>query len=450
MRAAVLATLAPRGLSILSATFGRISYRAAVRDMSALGIGALLSQSILFLSSPILLRLYSPADFGLFTLLYTTVGLLATLCNWKVERLIIIVPSRREALLLLTALAVVSIGGGALLLVLTAGIAAAGWRPFDANILWPVPFAMAAVAISAGLRALLIRMRAFGAVAVAQVTRSTVFTGGAIVTALLWPDYLLYGALAMLLWQVVGDLAALLVQAWSGRRTIRVLLLRPHLAKAAAAVRSHRRMLGALGVSQVICSINHQVPISAAAFVFGPVYAGWYSLANSLVAVPCSVVSAAASEVTTQRLARLYADQKPISQLVVRVSLGMALVGFAPFLGIALLAPSILPVVMGPRWVEAGPVVAILAIASYLFFVESPAGHVAPILGARRYILVWQVLRCISLAFAAGLALFGAVSFTGWLVLMVVGDGLLYLLEIAAVYYLARRMETSWRTGSAG
>jgi O-antigen/teichoic acid export membrane protein len=170
-----------------------------------------------------------------------------------------------------------------------------------------------------------------------------------------------------------------------------------------------------------------------------------YSLAIGLVAAPCSVVAAAVADVVNQRLARLYAERRPFSHLLARTMGTMALVGIGPFAAIALLGPVVLPVLMGPQWVNAGPAVTILSVASYLFFVEASAGYVAVIVRARRYILVWQALRFGSLSISAALAAFKVVSFTGLLVLLVAGDCCLYLLEIVTVYRFVRRAEAAWQ-----
>jgi O-antigen/teichoic acid export membrane protein len=416
-----------------------------LRDVAALGGGSLFSQATLFLAAPVLLRLYSPADFGIYTLLYSFSALISTLCTWKIERLIVVVPSRKASLDLLTALAVIAAAVTLALLVCVAVVVTLSRLPFEAALLWSIPFSVFVLAVSAGQRSTLIRQRAYRMAAAAPAARSVVFLGGAIATALWWRGSFALGALPMLLWQIAGDLTALLLQTWGNRAVIRLKLRHPRLRRAFLTVRSQGRLLGALGASQVICSINQQIPISAVAFAFGRTQAGLYSLAVGLVAVPCSVVAAAVADVVNQRLARLYAERRPFSHLLARTMGTMALVGIGPFVAITVLGPMVLPVLVGPQWINAGPAISILGVSSYLFFVEASAGHVAVIVRARRYILIWQALRFCSLAACSAVAALQLVSFSGFLILFVAGDCCLYLLEMVLVYRFVRRAEADWR-----
>jgi hypothetical protein len=76
----------------------------ALHDATTLGTGALLSQAILFFAAPVFLRLYEPADFGLYSFAYRMIAMAATIGTWKIERLIVVVPARATAVRLLTAL----------------------------------------------------------------------------------------------------------------------------------------------------------------------------------------------------------------------------------------------------------------------------------------------------------------------------------------------------------
>jgi hypothetical protein len=75
---------------------------------------------------------------------------------------------------------------------------------------------------------------------------------------------------------------------------------------------------------------------------------------------------------------------RPISQLVLRTTLGIAPAGIFPFAAIMLLGPKLLPLVLGPSWVGASQTVSLLAVASYLWFVVAPAETVALIVEASK------------------------------------------------------------------
>jgi O-antigen/teichoic acid export membrane protein len=424
----------------------------ALRDVTALGSGTLLAQAILFFAAPVFLRLYQPGDFGLYSFTYASISLIATLATWKIERLIVVVPARRTAVRLLTALIAIAAGAAILLLVLIS----LAWliaddlpasAPEKLALMWPAPLSMFILVATTGLRFYSIRLRRFKAVAVAQASRALVFTAGTIATALLWSGSAQYGALVMISWQVAADTCAFLAQLGANRGTARLIIVRPRLRSSLAVLLIHRKTVGVLALTQIISSVNEQIPISTVALAFGVVPAGWYSLANQFVFAPCTIIASAVSDVVNQRLSRLHAARQPFSHLVLRMTVGLAIAGIVPFAMVAVFAPTLLPILVGPHWLGASQSVSVLTVASYLYFIEAPAGNVALIVGARRYIVLWHMLRMGRVVGLAAAALFGWVPYAVWLILSVAGDALLYILDVIVEFILARAAESKWRQG---
>jgi hypothetical protein len=85
-----------------------------------------------------------------------------------------------------------------------------------------------------------------------------------------------------------------------------------------------------------------------------------------------------------------------------------------------------------------------LAVSAYLWFVVSPAGSVALIVDARRYIVLWHTPRLAALAGLGAAVLYGLITYNMWLALYVAADALLYLLDAATELLFARDAEASW------
>jgi O-antigen/teichoic acid export membrane protein len=417
-----------------------------LRDAGMLGVGALVSQGMLFLAAPVFLRHYRPADLGSYSFAYGLVALAATFSSWNVERLIVVVPSRATAVRLLAALFIMAVAAAGFLLVL-AGLAqvAAGMLPMDMrnslSLLWAAPLSMFLVIALVGTRYYLIRVRRFRAIAVAQISRSLIFVAGTLATGLYWDDLGGPGAMVMFGWQIAGDAGALLVQICANGRVTKLLLHRPRLRRSLTVVLRRRRTVGALALSQVINSINHQLPLSIVAIAFGSIYAGWYVLAVQLVYAPCNIITLAVRDVANQRFASSHAEHRPFAHEVLRVTFCMAVVGAIPFAAFIFVAPKFLPPLLGPQWGDASQSVSIVAVASYFWFIVAPAESVALIVDARRFIVLWYVLRMMSLAGSSAAALGGALPYHTWLALIVAGDTLLYLLQAVAAYLFARAAE---------
>jgi O-antigen/teichoic acid export membrane protein len=426
-----------------------------LRDAAALGIGTAASQFILFVAAPLFLRLYQPAAFGLYSFAYSGIALLATLCTWKIERLIVIVPARATAVRLLAALMAIAVTSAILLAVLTvlvwmAGVSFPGLARRELALSWPAPFGMLILVGSAGFRFHAIRARRFRAVAAAQISRAIVFAAGTIATGVAWNGAAANGALVMFSWQIAADCCAFLVQIGANGREARLILLRPRLRRSLKVLMRHGKTVSVLALSQLINAVNQQLPISTLTFAYGAAVAGWYMLANQFVAVPTSVIALAVSAVANQRLARLHAAEQPFSHAVLQTTLGMAAVGALPFAGLIVLAPILLPTLLGQHWAGASSSVSILAVGAYLWFVVAPAENVSVIVEARRYIMLWYALKLAGLAGLGAAALCGLITYHTWLLLFVAAEALLYLTTAVSAHAFARGAEMRWRRHAAG
>jgi O-antigen/teichoic acid export membrane protein len=436
--------------SKMSDAVARFADLPALRDATALGLGTLLSQVILLIATPVFLRLYEPADFGLYAFAYSSVVLIATVGTWKIERLIVIVPERSTAIRLLAALVWIAAGAAVLFLALVPLIVAVAGKFVPElhkgpPLIWLAPVSMLVLVASTGIRFYAIRTGKFSAVATGQVSRTIVFSAGVIATALYWHGLAGPGALIMLAWQIGADFCALLIQVQANRPTLRLIMKRPRLRASLAVLRTRRKTMGVLAASVVIGALNYQIPISTVMLVFGPASAGWYFLANTLVFAPCNVIASAVSEVSNQRLSRYHAAHKPYSQILLRTTLAMVAGGIIPFTALFVLAPVLLPRIMGPQWLGATQSVMVLAVASYFNFVGSPGGNIALIVDARRYMLSWYVSRLVIAVMLAIAAALGLMSYSTWLASKVATDSVAFLSEGVSGYIFARLSEARWR-----
>jgi O-antigen/teichoic acid export membrane protein len=422
----------------------------AIRDAGALGIGALVSQTVFFLAAPVFLRFYHPSAFGQYSFYYSLLSLLAILGTWKIERLIIVVHRRLAAVRLLAALILIATGAAVFFLVIIslAQTAAVHSLPDWVKMLplvWAAPAWLFILMITMGTRFYSIRVGKFRAVAAGQILRAVLFVAGTIATAIVWKTPDENGALIMLSWMLIADACALIVQIRANSQTMALIASRPRFRKSLAVLRKYGKTIGTLAVSQTLCAVNQQLPISTVALAFGATPAGWYSLAAAFVAAPVSVIAFAVSDVVNQRFSRLFAARKPFSSLALKITAGMAAIGIVPFMAIGILAPRALPAVLGPQWLGAAPSIVYLAVSIFLGFVAAPITCVALIVDARRYMLLRYAFQTAFLAGLGAAAIFGLVSYMTWLALVVALGSLLYIVEILAGFFFARSAESAWR-----
>jgi O-antigen/teichoic acid export membrane protein len=88
---------------------------------------------------------------------------------------------------------------------------------------------------------------------------------------------------------------------------------------------------------------------------------GAFGKANQLVGMPCGLVASAVSTVFQRQAAVSWHKEGNCRALFNRTFLLLAICGVLPTLGVAFIAPWFVPLFLGPKWVEAGTVVQILA-----------------------------------------------------------------------------------------
>ena len=433
-----------------SGSFLRLLGSSAFRDVTALGFGTVLSQGILIVGAPVFLRLYQPADFGLYSLAYGWIMLIAMLTTWKIDRLIVVVPDRFTAVRLLASLAFLAAGAAIVVLAVAAMAGPVIGRfttevPDSIRLLWLAPFSGLAFSIMTGLRCYSIRLKKFRLVSAAQIVRASIFVIGSVLTALVCDWTAGSGALVILSWQIVADTAALLLHINGNRKAVRVIVTRLGFRHSVGVLPAHVKTLGVLATAELLGALNQQVAVSVAIIAFGATAAGWYSFAMLAVGTPTSIVASAVSDVFNQRVSSLHARRRPFASVVLTSTLVMALVGILPFTLIAVLAQPALALVMGAKWVGAHVSITILAVSNFFCFVSAVPGNIPLIVGARRFLLLWQVTRLASMAALAAAAVLAPMGYVAWLVVKVAIDSAFYVVEIAAGPVFAHATEADWR-----
>lgn len=106
--------------------------------------------------------------------------------------------------------------------------------------------------------------------------------------------------------------------------------------------------------------VENQMPRFVIASALGPHAVGYYALAQRLCDQVCEILMAPAYNVVQAGVARAQDDIRNARRLAQGTLRITAVIACPLFLGLAALAPVLVPTVFGPEWIEAVPVVALL------------------------------------------------------------------------------------------
>lgn len=113
----------------------------------------------------------------------------------------------------------------------------------------------------------------------------------------------------------------------------------------------------------------------------GPHALGLFSMANEFGSLPWNEIAAPINRAAFPGYSRLASDHDQLMRTFLRVIGLIAAIVIPSGIGIALTAPMFIPLLIGPKWLEAIPLVQLLALAATLFALWTNVGYVFMALG---------------------------------------------------------------------
>jgi hypothetical protein len=188
-----------------------------------------------------------------------------------------------------------------------------------------------------------------------------------------------------------GSAGLLWAHLWAA--VLGVLLLRWSFSPASSvrdAARAHAQAPRYLWPSAMLDALTQQIPLWLTLRWFGEDWAGQFSLAWRVVALPVFMLAGAAGSVFYQRFAQqVQASTQPADGAALRTALWQmwrrfALLGALPALLLAAFGPALFAWAFGARWAQAGLLAAIMAPMLWAMLISSPTSGALIVLGLQR------------------------------------------------------------------
>jgi O-antigen/teichoic acid export membrane protein len=382
----------PRISRLLDLIVGRGRGRSgaeAIKHATVLVGGTAAGQAIALVATPALTRLYSPTEFGLLALVVGFLNVASMIVTLRYDLPVPSAPTERAADRIVTlALAVAVPGsvGAAIVLhflirwnVLSYGVLPR-WTPIAAA---PALFAAAAFTAS---RAWAIRAHRFG-----DVSRLLVAQGvGRGVTPIAWKLGIGGGLAGLLAGEIAGRLVGcvrLLRIAWPRLRPWARISRAKYLWREG---RRHWQMPLIAVPSGLLDVLGISLPSILLANEFGTKAAGLFLLVQRLIFLPISLVGASTADIFHVRIAAVVrADPTRVRGAVIALASRLLAGGILCMLPVALLAPKVLPFVLGPAWSETGALMVMLIPWSIAALVVSPVSRLLVVVGQNQRKLIY-------------------------------------------------------------
>ena len=336
--------------------------------------GTALGQGLVVVSTPVITRLYTPAEMGILGIFMAFVGFLSVGVGLRYEIAIVSAQDDREANHLLVA---------SLFFVLPTSIFAGlvMWVMISYNLLsygmLPVWSAIAAAmtllatGFFSSLRYWHVRRNDF-----AGVSRALVFQGfgrSVIPIVLAWGQV---GWVGLLFGEVAGRVLGIGRLMRGAGPAIKEAIRPFDLAYYGSMLKRHWKFPAIVLPSSLLDSLGAMLPLPVLAFFYGPAAAGQFLLVQRLSQLPAGLISASVGDVFHSHLAEAYRnDPNQIKAILWKVVKKLGTISTLIYLPLALVAPFVFGIIFGQKWAATGVLVSILAPVSLLGMVVSPVSR---------------------------------------------------------------------------
>lgn len=420
---------------VLSALCPRKSVNGYREKVIKLASGNAAGQAIMIAASPILTRLYSPADFGVFAVYLSIISIALVITSFRMETALVIPLDNQEAtdllavcLVLVLATTVVSC-----MIVWFAQDLVLGWmrEPRLRPYLWVVPFSILGGGIYQTYNYWCIRKQGFARIGRTRVTQSIakmalqIFGGLAKVgpIGLLVGDTIgrAYGtqSLVSLEWQ--KDLANLRNVTWANM--LRVL------------VRYRNFPLISCGAA-LINSFNLQLPALLLAIYFSPAAAGCFVLAQRLYVILIVIFGDSVGQVYLSEFAKIpRSGHHEMLFLLKRTIRKLFLINFPIIMLMALVGYFLFPYIFGKAWKESAAYLVALVPMSLAQISCASVGGTLVILERQDLLFYREIIRALLVVSAVFLGYFMHLSPLAAVMLISVNSALAYMVYGLTAWY---------------
>lgn len=395
-----------------------------IKNIVTLMSGTLVAQVIMLAFFPILTRLYTPSEFGVFALFVATIGILGMVSSLKYDQAIMLPKSDRDALTLACLSAFITAVTVIIVMIVVLLLADSTLEKFDGNkyVVWLIPVGVLLTGFLQILNAYSSRHQQYRNVATVRVINALSITGvQAGSKYFLKLDGLIIGRLLADAVSIV-----LLLKHQIKHKTLQLQSLSRR--RLFANAKRHNNFPKYQSMTVFLNSVSQNLPVLLFGVLYSAEIAGFYALAVRVLQAPVGLISASTKEVYYQKAAKMHASGEDIFNLYYKTTTGLLTIFVLPFFLILLFGEVLFGFIFGDDWRVAGYIAQILILWLFFGFINSPSIATFSILKLQK---VQMIIELVSLFFRFISICVGYYFFNSY----VISIGLFVVSSVAANLY---------------
>lgn len=346
--------------------------------MSILTLGAGVGQLAVLLAAPVMTRIYSPSEFGIFAVFMSVVGILGPVASLRYEfALLVANDTDKHSLLWLSVIICLAFSVIAGLVVYQ--FALKEFLNFSAapvsQYWWLYSFGVFSVGLAQIFSYFATREHWFGLLSVSKALQGVSNVFASIVLGLLGG-----GVGGLMGGYVTGYVLNAMIFLKRAKCTFGNTVVSCH--QLISTAKEYRRYPLFTMPSDVVSAAGLMFPPLALGFLYGAETAGIYALTQRVVGSPLAMVGQAVGQVYIGNASRLWAsDTVVFRRHFFNLLVQLSGIGFVVVLLASLVVPEISTMIFGPEWSEMGDYLRVLSVMFFFQFVVSPLSNTLALMG---------------------------------------------------------------------
>ena len=422
----------------------RLMKSSFIKNVLVVMTGSAGAQAIGFAMSPIISRLYSPADFGVFGSFSAILSVTTSAVTLNYAQAMMLPKKKEDAINLFVLSCASSVLIAACCLVVCLLAPNFIYSLVETQNVWLLPLLVVAT-LSGGLGESLatwcVRVKAFKDTSASQVIRSLSSNGSQVGLG-----FLRGGPLALICCTILGDMLANLNLA---RVVFRDLgeVLRGEICweRIRKLAKDYKDFPLYSGPKDVMSALSNGLPVLLLAHFYGIAVAGAYAFGARILQTPMGFITGSLRQVLFQKASETYSHGGRLFPLYVKTTLGLFALIVFPLLVVFMWAPQIFTWIFGSQWYTAGEFARWLMLWLMFVFCNLPSVLFARIIRIQGMLLFFEMvlLAARTLALIIGGSYMSA-SYT--ILLFSLVGAIMNIIFIAIVGYAVMRKDgdTTW------
>jgi O-antigen/teichoic acid export membrane protein len=364
--------------------FKRNSY---IVQIVTLMSGTLLAQVLMFAFIPLLTRIYTPSEFGIYSLFFAISSMLGMVSSLRYEQAIMLPKSDKDAqsLVFISLVVTVTLSVAISLLIFIFYDRVLNYFEGESYLVYLLPLSILLIGIIQIFDSYSTRKEFYKEIAGVRVMESvtTVSTQG-ISRYFFALDWLIIGKLLSNLFSIY-----LFVYFHITKQTLRLKYITRRRVR--ANIKRYEDFPKYFTFSSLLNSFAQNIPVLFFTMLFSPAMAGLYSLTTRVLQAPILLVSGSTRSVFYQKASQMYANGEDITQLYLKTTMALLKLFIIPFFIILFFGKEIFIFLFGVEWAESGVIAQITILWFAFIFINPPTSVMYNILNLQKRLLILQI-----------------------------------------------------------